>query len=271
MKKNAVKNNAVCNYDFTLWNKKEEFKVDEVKAHLKEIAKKWCFQAEDAGSGKHYQGRFSLKVKKRIGEFDFFSAHLSQTSKLNIDNDFYVSKDETRVGGPWRDTDMYIPRQVRDIVDLYPWQKKIKNNIGVWDTRTINIIYDCVGNIGKSTLVAALCCELTNKVRVLPALPNFKDILGAVMCMPTALMYICDMPRGLDKAKMSEFFAAIECIKNGHVYDTRYTFKEKWFDCPNIWVFTNVMPEREWLSKDRWRWWEVAHGDLKALRCNSSL
>jgi len=265
-----MKNNAACNYDFTIWNKEEEIDYSEIKNKLNEIAKKWCFQLEDAGSGRHYQGRMSLKIKKRIGEFSFFGAHLSLTSTANKNNDFYVSKEETRVAGAWRDDDVYVPRQVREVVALYKWQQEIADGINIWDTRTINILYDDSGNIGKSTLVAYLCCKHSNEVRVLPALPSMKELLGAVLCMPTARMYLCDMPKGLDKQHQNEFFSAIESIKNGHVWDTRYSYKEKWFDCPNIWVFTNSIPDRTLLSRDRWKYWKVEEGELKALRCNTT-
>lgn len=263
-------NNAVCNYDFTLWNKEKQWDIIEVKEKLNLIAKKWCFQLEDAGSGEHYQGRFSLKVKKRIGEFSFFSAHLSKTSKENQGNDFYVCKEETRVLGPWRDTDINVPRQVREVESLYTWQKDIEEDIGKWNTRTINIIYDKKGNIGKSTLVAYLCCTRPEEVKAVPALNNYKDIMGMILCMPTAKMYLIDMPRGLDKSHQGEFFSAIEHIKNGHAFDTRYSYKEKWFDCPNIWIFTNVLPDTDFLSPDRWRIWKIEEGKLKALCCNTN-
>lgn len=265
-----TKNNAVCNYDFTLWAKENGGNSEPVtenclRSHLSQIAKKWCFQAEDAGSGKHYQGRISLKVKKRIGEFSLLGAHLSKTSKENMDNDFYVCKEETRIAGPWRDTDVYIPRQVREIGTLYKWQQHIEDDINKWDTRTINIVLDPKGGIGKSTLVGYLCGRRPDECRAIPPLSSMKEILGAVLCMPTARLYLCDMPKGLDKKNQQEFFSAIECIKNGHVYDTRYHYKEKWFDCPNIWVFTNVPPDESLLSRDRWKFWRVHEGILRAL------
>jgi len=262
-----MRNNAVCNYDFTLWDKGGGISPPSVKAELNKISKKWCFQLEDAGSGKHYQGRFSLKIKKRISEFSLLSAHLSVTSKENIDNDFYVCKEETRIAGPWRNDDKYIPRQVREIDKLLPWQEFIEADIGVWNTRTINIVYDNVGCIGKSTIVAYLCNK--GGTATVPPLNNYKDIMGMVLSMPTKSLYLIDMPRGLDKNNQCEFFAAIEHIKNGHAFDLRYSYKEKWFDCPNIWVFTNRIPDLGLLSMDRWKLWEVRRGDLVALRCNT--
>lgn len=262
--------NACINWDFTLWNKNNEIAHQELYDELAKIARKWTFQTEDAGSGEHYQGRMKLKVKKRLGEFSLFGAHLSRTSAANQNNDFYVCKDESRVAGPWRDSDVYITRQVREIDCLYEWQLAIERDIGVWNTRIINVIYDRSGCIGKSTLVGYLCQSRPDQVRSIPALNNYKDIMAMVLCMPTALMYLIDMPRGMDKTKQGEFFSAIESIKDGHAFDTRYTFKEKWFDSPNIWIFTNVIPDMQLLSADRWRLWTVQGESLRALRCNTN-
>jgi len=265
------KNNAVCNWDFTLWDKECLIEVASLRCHLDRIAKKWCFQAEDAGSGRHYQGRLSLKVKKRLGEFALMGAHLSKTSDENQSNDFYVCKEDTRVEGPWRDTDPYVPRQVREVGTLYKWQKYIEDNIHVWAPRTINIIIDKNGNIGKSTLVNYLCTK-RGDCRSLPALSNYKDIMAMVMCMPVAKLYLVDMPRAMVKSQQQEFYSAIESIKDGHVFDTRYSFKEKWFDCPNIWIFSNVPPDRNLLSADRWAIWFVDEStcELRRWRCNTN-
>jgi hypothetical protein len=65
------------------------------------------------------------------------------------------------------------------------------------------------------------------------------------------------MPRALKKDKLGGFYSAIESVKDGYAYDDRYTFTEKIFDCPNIWVTSNSLPEFNLLSKDRWRIWEV--------------
>lgn len=267
MGKKKSEENPVCCWDFTLWDKGDNIKISDIKDRLNEIAKKWCFQGEDAGSGLHYQGRMSLMLKKRSGEFSFLKAHLSKTSKANQDNDFYVCKEETRISGPWRDTDPYVPRQVREVVSLYKWQKYIEDDINKWDTRHINVILDKGGDIGKSICVSYLC-TMNKNVRSIPALNSYKDIMGIVMCMPVAKLYLVDQPRAMLKSQQQEFYSAIESIKDGHAFDTRYSFKEKWFDCPNIWIFSNVPPDRTLLSHDRWRIWVVdeSTSELRRLR-----
>lgn len=70
------------------------------------------------------------------------------------------------------------------------------------------------------------------------------------------------MPRGMKKDKLGEFYAGIEIIKNGVAYDKRYTAKKIRFDRPNIFVFTNMLPVFELLSKDRWCILEVLNKKL---------
>lgn len=93
--------------------------------------------------------------------------------------------------------------------------------------------------------------------RALPPVNDYKDLLRIVHDLPTSNFYLFDMPRALNKDKMYQFYSAVETIKDGYAYDDRYTFKEKVFDCPNIWIFCNVLPELSMLSLDRWNIWEI--------------
>ena len=100
----------------------------------------------------HYQGRISLIKKKRLQELvklckamDFYRFHWSPTSKEVADSGdiFYVMKADTRIAGPWANTDpekQYTPRQIRMIDELRHWQQEIVDNLQVFDTRSINVI-----------------------------------------------------------------------------------------------------------------------------------
>ena len=43
----------------------------------------------------------------------------------------------------------------------------------------------------------------------------------------------------------------------GGAYDKRYTAKKIRFGRPNIFVFTNTLPELSLMSKDRWKIWTI--------------
>lgn len=254
----------VCVWDITI--PARVITQQELKEKFNSLCKKWCFSLErgDETGYEHYQCRVSLKVKSRLNgvrsSFDLKEAHFSITTSSNHNNNFYVVKEDTRIGGPWKDDDPYIPKQIRDI-QLYSWQKKIVDSAKVWNTRTINVIIDLCGNIGKSTLGTYLTVHKLG--RSLPPLNDFRDLMRIVMNTEKVKLYVFDIPRGLPKKYLGPLYSGIEKIKDGYAFDDRYSFKEEFFDCPNVWVFTNEPPDESLLSSDRWKVWEVKGNNLR--------
>lgn len=258
-----------CVYDFTLF---DDIESSTVKLHLKQLAKKYCFQREKGEeTGKlHYQGRLSLKCKKReselINELKKYwqKFHISITSKANRDNDFYVSKEDTRIEGPFTDKDEepeYIPKDVRKMANqLRPWQQKIVDMSLIEDDRAIDIIYDPNGNIGKTALCKYM--DLLLGTLVLPFVNDFKDIMRMAYDAGPKTAYMIDMPRAICKERLYQLFSGIEALKGGYSYDDRYTFRRRWSDRPRIFVFTNSKPDLTLLSRDMWHMWTVENYDL---------
>lgn len=190
---------AVSTYDFTSF----ETDVDACKKILNTYCKKWDFQQEEAPEtgNLHFQGRFHLKVKERItGVIKKFPGfHLTVTAAPNINNDYYVTKEDTRVAGPWSSGDVviYIPRQIREVAQLRPWQQFIVDDRNVWNTRSINIILDTAGNNGKTTLCTY--CGVHKLGRKIPFSNDFRDIMRMVMDTPTSSLYLFDIPRALKR------------------------------------------------------------------------
>lgn len=236
-----------------------------IKKQLREICKSGTFQLEEGEKTKklHYQGRISLKKKRRKSEIVKLATetflrgiHWSPTSNANKGNHDYVTKDHTRVDGPWDITECtYVPRQIREIKELRPFQQQIIEDAKKWNTRIINVVLNPEGCVGKSILKGWLRAYKIG--RPLPAINDYKDIMRMVMDMPTSSLYLMDMPRAMKKDKLGGMYSAIETIKDGYAWDDRYQFKEKAFDSPNIWIFTNTAPDMDLLSRDRWKIWGV--------------
>lgn len=252
--------NQIAVHDFSISCAKDTRTPQEIITWLNTFCKHWSFQKEEGSTGYvHYQGRISLLTKLRANTIITKHPILGKwsiTSNENQNNDFYVTKEDSRLDGPWKDTDEvnYVPIQYR-IKELYPWQQQIVNDSKKFHPREINIILNRSGNVGKSTLVGYMCCN--RLARRIPALNNFKDIIQLVLAMPVAKCYLIDMPRAIRKDDLREFYSAIESIKDGHVFDTRYGYKERWFDSPSVYVFTNKIPAQEYLSRDRWKITEI--------------
>lgn len=236
---------------------------------LKGYCKKFVFQLEkgEKTGYEHYQGRLSLiKKARRTTAFKLFEPRPNffqptirdEADKYKHSGDaFYQMKEQTRIKGPWTDKDevVYIPRQIREVTHLRPFQQSIIDNAGKWDTRHINMVYCPEGNKGKSILVGY--CRAYKIGRALPPINDFKDMMRMVCDMPTSQMYLIDMPRSLNKDRLYQFYSGVETLKDGYAYDDRYTFKEKYFDCPNIWIFSNRLPDLKMLSLDRWIIWTI--------------
>lgn len=251
-------------YDFTLDYSLCELSV--MKKTLTQIAKKWVFQQEEGKGGYvHWQGRFSLKKRLRVVEcfklahsFDGWATmHVSPTSKKAAKKAIwsYVMKPD-RIAGPYSDKDvvLYVPRHIKKWKNDLPFQATLFKMAEVRDDRGVDYVYCPNGNKGKSVFVGK---ARALGYRCLPPVFDYKDILRMVYCVPTSKCYIIDMPRAIKQNKMAGFFSGIETIKDGYAYDDRHTFKEKTFDAPRIFLFSNRLPEKGHLSADRWNIWTI--------------
>jgi len=256
-----MSNNAICNYDFRA--NEENFTVDSLKAIIDPICDKWTFQLEEGEESgyRHWQGRLHLKVKKRISYLiNLFGGatmnYIRPTSSANMGNMFYVTKEETRVGGPWRNTDIYIPRDIREIYALNPWQNTALTTIvRVYHARWIDVIIDHRGHRGKTTF--GRYAAVHGEARRIPFANDYATLVQIVQCMPKARCYIMDLPRALGKERLFQLWAAIETVKDGYSFDPRYSYKETYFDPPRFIIFTNKCPDMDMLSGDRWKLWQI--------------
>lgn len=278
-------NNPICGFDFTAPASKNS--VFTIKTALNNFCKSWCFQLEKGKEGgyEHFQGRFSLKTKSRkANHLNIVNAHFSPTTTLNTNNFDYVMKEDTRLEGPWTDKDepAYVPIHYRGKMDtLRPFQKKIiemiQDFLKKYDDRGINLIYCPNGNKGKSTI--AHLCRLFMRGIVLPPL-NDADRLIYTACnicqsknIRKSVPIFIDLPRAMNKERLYGLYSAVEVIKQGYLCDTRNKYNDWDIDTPIIFVFTNIEPELNSLSKDRWNIWTINDQEelveYKALHCNN--
>lgn len=249
---------VIQRFDFTL--KAEGHQTDKICDHLREWCNKWVFQLEQGESGYiHYQGRINMikpkrpELAARIWQEILPGIHISPTS--NACKTFnYVMKADSRIEGPWSD-ETPIQRLTPQLVDfleheMYGWQKDVMELCYQQDFRQIHVILDEIGNTGKSILAEFL--EYKGLAYEIPMMNNMEDIMQCAMGIAPQKCYLIDMPKGLKKEKLASFYAGIECLKNGAMYDKRYAFKKRRIARPQIIVFTNAMPDFGLLSLDRW-------------------
>lgn len=275
-------NTPVTCYDFTL--PADRLSREELTSVLTEHAHNWTFQLEKGSTTgyEHFQGRFRLKKKLRLRgvltKLNIPGIHLSPTSKANWRNDFYVTKEETRVDGPWTSEDVEteekapgspgypLPRDVAVIKQLFPWQQTIVDMSKEYELRCVDVIVQPRGNVGKSVLSRYMLCHGLSYL--IPPLNDYKEVMQIVMSQIKSKgpspCFIFDMPKAINKDKLAGLYSAIESIKSGYAWDNRYKFKEAIFDPPRVIVFTNKEPDMGLLSEDRWRLWKIVGNELKS-------
>jgi len=101
--------------------------------------------------------------------------------------------------------------------------------------------------------------ELTGMATKIPSSNNIKEILQFVAGAPPSLCFIGDQPRALGKMnkKLGEYFAGIEQIKSGVVYDGRYTTVIRGILIPVIWIFCNEPLPFDCITPKRLKIWQI--------------
>lgn len=242
-----------------------ELEKYDIYLRLKKYAKKFVFQLEkgEQNGYLHFQGRMSLIKRKRLSELkklmeeDQFTWIKPTLTKEHQKTAFYQMKEDTRVDGPWDDTMDFEPVIITKQLTLFknmemrPFQKKLYEISQTFCMRSIYLIYDIVGNIGKS-----LFAEYMESMGIAEEIPPYRlmdDIFQWVCCRPIRKCYIIDLPRGMKKDKLADLYSGIEIIKNGTAYDKRNRAKKVRFDRPQIFVFTNTLPQLSLMTTDRWK------------------
>jgi len=266
------KGGSIALFDVTI--PVDKYTTQDLQDLLRNLAKRWTFQTEEGKTGyQHYQVRLSLKIRKRFSTIKkevkegrgMILGHISPTSNPTFyaGDFFYVMKEDTRIAGPWKDTDeiKIMTKQLKWFQNqkLRKFQKDIITEANIFCMRTINLIWDTTGCCGKSLLSEHM--EYIGLAEEIPPFRLMDDIYQWVCSRGLKIgfkkAYIVDLPRGMKKDRLGDFYSGIEVIKNGVAYDKRYSGTKQRFDRPRIFVFTNTLPSFNLMSKDRWVIWKI--------------
>lgn len=222
------------NYDTKVFN---ELKDTFMKKGIKFII------GEEIGANgtPHLQGYIECPKKMRWSEItNNKKIHWEVAKGTRMDNIRYCSKD----GIVWNNGLV-----VNCITKLYPWQNQIKELLNIQpDGRKIHWYFDEIGGCGKSSF-----CKYMYIHHRVPTIQGgkYSDIINIIfnLNMDEVRILLIDIPR-VNKDKIS--YAAIECILNGMITNTKYETGIKVFNPPHVVVFANHRPNLSKLSEDRW-------------------
>lgn len=208
----------------------------------------WQLEKGDSGN-LHIQLTMSLKMKNRM---TWLKRHFSKIAHLEkcekVDASFkYCEKEESRIGGPWYHPEPINSQAIEDEladVELYDWQKEILCVIKEKPHhRRIYWVYDKIGNKGKTSLVRHI---LLNYDAVLLD-GNKRDMAYAWNGQPIILF-------NFSRSKENKIsYDAIESLKDGVIFSSKYESKPKIYNRPHIVCFANWTPDMNKMSMDRWK------------------
>ncbi len=234
------------NYCFTLnnWSEKEIGTIKLIKRC------EWFYGIEVGESGtKHLQGflmyksaRSFMSIKKLLPR-----AHIEIMRGTKQDNIDYCMKE-----GKY-ETNIKVRKGVIDKFTSYKphkWQSEILEIIkGEVDDRCIYWYWEEQGNVGKSCLVK----HMIMKHNALVISGKESDIKYGIAewVKEKDLEIVCiDIPRSSIN-RIS--YKAIERIKDGFFYSTKYESGMCVFNPPHVLVFANSEPKEDMMSLDRWK------------------
>jgi len=274
--------------------------VNDIRDMLNGLTSAYVFQLEKGNETGyvHYQGRFrlikkttlnNLKNLMRAREVPLLPNYLSPTvTKEHLKRSFnYQLKEDTRIAGPYKDNDILesddsnlsfselskkydVLQHLTSEDKLYPYQRTIIESSSKHDLRAIDVIYDPIGNNGKSTIKDYL--DITRKAIIIPPTGDSTKLMEAsygiiksemdrIELKPDEIyrpgMILVDIPRSIKTAELYTFYGVLEQLKGGISYDFRYSFRRLRFQPPRIWIFTNTLPPPDCLSPDRMRIWTI--------------
>lgn len=188
---------------------------------------------------KYKSQRYFHNVKE-----DWPRAHIEKCRGKWEDNVSYCSKRETREGETWGFEPLIdpIPGEYR------PWQQQIMDIIKEQpDDRTIHWVVNPIGKIGKSSLGKHICMHNDRALLVGGKAADVKYAISEMKRKPKIVIF--DYPRCCEDYVS---YQAIEEVKNGIFFNTKYESKMVLFNPPHVICFSNFYPDTTKMSEDRW-------------------
>lgn len=255
--------NPRARYWIFTWNNYTEENVIEMTNFCDKECVEYNFQREIGKEGTpHLQGFWHFKNPRHFNALKktFPVIHLEKAKNIAAARE-YCRKEETRVGDTISGGSR-VPKDPLNGLTLKDWQKELIEIINSDpDNRSIYWYYDEHGNCGKTTLAKHLCIRHPDEILYLSGGPAackygittflYNKVKGKLVRNDKILRAaIFDYTRSQDD-RVS--YQALEEVKNGIFFNTKYESMQVLFDCPHVVVFANFMPELERLSQDRWK------------------
>lgn len=180
----------------------------------------------------------------------FPRAHIEKAKGNKEQNRKYCSKDSDFI------TNIEIPKEPKPLIDplagkeLYEFQQEIIEMVkGEPDDRKVYWYWDIKGCKGKTTLAKHLCMN-NNALYVQGKASDIKyGVMDMIAKHGEIDIVIMGLPRSYEQYVS---YDAIESIKDGIFYSSKYESGMCIFNPPHVIILANFAPDKSKLSSDRW-------------------
>lgn len=211
---------------------------------------------EAYGLTPHLQGYIEFKKKNRpIAVFGFISTSIHwEKAQAKRHKQLYCEKE----GDVWRFPDLWK----QQIAEMWEWEKMIVEELMIEpDNRTINWIWEGTGVAGKTVFQKWVHQNYKGVLALSGCAVNMKN--GIIEYQKTndtlpKIIFI-NLPR-VQGQHLS--YSGMEQVKDMFFYSGKYEGGMVNGPSPHVYVFANQEPERENLSEDRWRIYEIDKVEL---------
>lgn len=272
-------------FDCTFSKSNQHIAAEEIIKVLETLnVRKYAFQEERGGKNKklHIQSKFELKKKqtesaviKKISElFGPKNFHISVTSNACLDDYSYVTKEESRVNGPWtyeetlntlskEDNNLMKTIKInldgKGFIEPRKWQIQLRDKILAQDGRQIYAVLDEMGNIGKSVFISWMDLTEPKTANLSDPIDRAKDITRQAYARASEQegdkqrnIFLIDIPKSTTHNQHRTVLQAVEYLKADTLKDDRYKCRRIGNRLPKVCCFMNTKPHIKYLSIDRW-------------------
>lgn len=259
----ATSSKKFRNWFFT-WNNFNDDDWKNLKCWLEsEKTKRYACQPEIGKSGTpHIQGVIAFINARSLKQLhDRWPKIHWEVCKSLKDAVEYCTKVETRAGEGIEKKDETIVVDPLLNKTMRDWQNNLLTILEKKpDDRKIIWIHDEFGNSGKTSLAKHLCIKHPDETLYLSGGPsNCKYGIMSFLYTKSKGKWvrnervlktvIFDFTRSVEE-RVS--YQALEEIKNGIFFNTKYETMMVMYNCPHVVVFANFSPDESKLSSDRW-------------------
>lgn len=219
----------------------------------------------------HFQGFWRFKNgKTRNSISKVFNKRISIRPVRNIwATRTYCTKEDTRADGPW----VYNlgptvkpatkkPKTIKDPLEgkeLYEWQEQVLNIIDEEpEDRKIWWFWESTGNVGKTSLAKHIVINWPRTLYVCGSANHIKYGIVNMKKVPRIVIWDIARSQRID-------YVALEEVKNGLFFSTKYESGMFVYNVPHVIVFSNHPPVTDKVSLDRWEIIEIGGGSAPAV------